>query len=357
MSINLMIYIIEILVALIAILTVLIIYLIKNKNGFTKFLIIVLCISTVVIGITFVIEKNNRDSKPVVSFVDNIAPEINLNGDSNITIYLGDTYEENGASAIDKNDGDLTDRIQIEGNVDTSIEGNYIIKYIVSDNSGNSATVTRTVTVKSMYSKTIYLTFDDGPSPYTNELLDILKTYNVKATFFVTGIGDDSVIKREFDEGHTIALHTNSHIYSEVYSSPDSFFNDLYAIQSRVEHITGQKSYIMRFPGGSSNTVSKNYDGGIKIMSYLTQEVLNRGFRYFDWNVYSGDAGETTSSEQVYKNVVDGLKPGISVVLQHDIKKYSIEAVPQIIEYGLQNGYTFDRITEHTPMITHSVNN
>ena len=113
----------------------------------------------------------------------------------------------------------------------------------------------------------------------------------------------------------------------------------------------------MRFPGGSSNVVSKKYDGGIRIMSYLTKEVRNKGFRYFDWNVSSGDAGGTSSSEGVYNNVIKSLKSDTSVVLQHDIKAFSIDAVPRIIEYGLKNGYTFKKITENTPMVTHGVNN
>lgn len=311
---------------------------------------------------------NECEKSRKVKIIDDVPPEISLKGNANTTVYLGKKYEENGASATDEKDGDLTNVIQIEGTVDTSKEGEYTITYKVADNSGNESTKNRIVTVKkepvirqgninNSGKKVIYLTFDDGPSSYTNELLDVLKKYNVKATFFVTGNGSDAVIKRAYDEGHTIALHTNSHNYSYVYSSTDNFFKDLYTIQSRVENITGHKSYIMRFPGGSSNTVSKSYDGGTRIMSHLTKEVTNRGFRYFDWNVSSGDAGGTTSSDGVYNNVVNNLKPGISIVLQHDTKKFSIDAVSRIIEYGLNNGYTFDKITENTPMITHGVNN
>ena len=313
---------------------------------------------------------NKAETTRNVKIVDDIAPKITLEGYEDITVYLGDKYKEKGATAIDEKDGDLTDKIKISGDVNTSKRGKYIVTYEVTDNSGNKATKKREVYVKkeseikkqenttsSGRNKIVYLTFDDGPSSYTNELLDILKEYNVKATFFVTGNGSDDIIKREYDEGHTVALHTNSHDYSYVYSSKENFFNDLYAIQSRVERITGHKSYIMRFPGGSSNTVSRNYDGGTRIMSYLTKEVVDRGFRYFDWNVSSGDAGGTTSTDKVYKNVVNNLKSGTSVVLQHDIKKFSIDAVPRIIEYGLENGYTFDKITEDVPMVTHGINN
>lgn len=106
----------------------------------------------------------------------------------------------------------------------------------------------------------IYLTFDDGPSDTTTaQLLDILKANDVKATFFVTGYGYDDLIKREHDEGHQIGLHTMTHNYSLVYSSVDAYFDDLKQISDRVKRITGQKSMMVRVPGGSSNTVSANY--------------------------------------------------------------------------------------------------
>lgn len=205
---------------------------------------------------------------------------------------------------------------------------------------------------------TIYLTFDDGPGPYTAELLDILKRYNVKATFFVTGAGDDSLIAREYNEGHTVALHTSSHNYEYVYSSIDNFFNDLYAIQNRVKNITGYTSYLMRFPGGSSNTVSARYDGGTRIMSRLVNEVTSRGFTYFDWNISSGDAGGAKSSDEVFENVVYRLKEGgNSVVLQHDTKSFSVAAVASIIEYALANGYLFDKLDASSFPAHHGVNN
>ena len=203
----------------------------------------------------------------------------------------------------------------------------------------------------------IYLTFDDGPGDYTNALLDILDKYNVEATFFVTGYGDDVVIKREFDEGHTVALHSLSHQYAHIYASLDNYFADLVGISNRVKNITGVESKILRFPGGSSNLVSRRYDGKTKIMSTLTREVEARGYHYFDWNVDSDDAGRANSSDVVYNNVVSRLKDGQNVVLQHDVKPYSVEAVERIIEYGLNNNFAFDKITMDTPVVHHNVNN
>ena len=204
----------------------------------------------------------------------------------------------------------------------------------------------------------IYLTFDDGPGAYTAKLLDILKKYDVKATFFVTGTGDDALLTREYNEGHAIGLHTFSHNYAYVYSSINNFFADLYKVQERVKNATGYTSYLMRFPGGSSNTVSARYDGGSRIMSKLTKEVENRGFTYFDWNITSGDAGGTTDSTTVYYNVINRVKEGgSSVVLQHDIKGFSVDAVERIIQWGLANGYTFKKLDSTSPTAHHGVNN
>ena len=204
----------------------------------------------------------------------------------------------------------------------------------------------------------IYLTFDDGPGQYTGKLLDILKKYNVKVTFFVTGSGSDSIIKREYDEGHTVALHSATHDYSKIYKNTNAYFDDLYKIQNRVKRITGETATLIRFPGGSSNTVSRRYDGGTHIMSKLSKMVQDKGFYYFDWNVTSGDAaGTPISSDQVYKNVIKSLREDYSVVLQHDIKGFSVNAVEKIIQYGLNNGYTFERLTETSPGAHHGINN
>lgn len=299
---------------------------------------------------------------------DDEGPKITLNGDASIYLIKGSTYNEQGASAVDNCDGDVSTSIAISGSVDTSKIGEYTITYTVSDKKGNQSTLTRTIYVYSMNDTTtpsgssIYLTFDDGPGPYTEQLLDVLKKYNVKATFFVTdqkgSKGYDSMIKREYDEGHTVGLHTATHYYAYIYSGVDNYFEDLNAISWKVKNITGYTSTIIRFPGGSSNMVSKNYDGGTHIMSTLTQAVEAKGYHYFDWNVTSGDAGNTTSTSVVISNVEKALGNGSTyVVLQHDIKKFSVDAVETIIQYGLSHGYTFRPITMSTPTVHHHIAN
>lgn len=204
---------------------------------------------------------------------------------------------------------------------------------------------------------TIYLTFDDGPGDDTARLLDILKKYNIKATFFITNRGDDALITREYNEGHAVGLHTCSHNYSYIYRNLDNFFADLECTKNRVLGATGFSANLIRFPGGSSNTVSRRYDGGTRIMSKLTREVEARDYAYFDWNVDSDDAGRARTAEEVYNNVTTHLKDGDNVVLQHDIKSYSVDAVEHIIIYGLNHNYKFDKLSASSYSAHHGVNN
>ena len=174
----------------------------------------------------------------------------------------------------------------------------------------------------------------------------------------MTGRGDDELIAREYNEGHAIGLHTFSHDYAYIYSGVDEFFDDLYRVQERVRNITGENSFLMRFPGGSSNTVSMRYDGNTHIMSQLVGEVGARGFTYFDWNISSGDAGGALTTDEVRDNVIERLvEYGDSVVLQHDIKDFSVAAVEGIIQYGLTNGYEFKKLDADSFTAHHGVNN
>ena len=282
------------------------------------------------------------------------APVIELAGDETVYISANTEYTDAGVEVVDY----CKTELKTESSVDTSMAGEYRVKYTATDEMGNETIVRRKVYVRPEYHGTVYLTFDDGPGVYTDALLDVLKKYNVKATFFVTGAGDDAMILREYQEGHAIGLHTWSHNYAYVYEGMDNFFADLGMIQERVKNITGEATYLMRFPGGSSNTVSTRYDGGARIMSQLVNEVPRRGYTYFDWNISSGDAGGARSADEVYENVVTRLVDGgSSVVLQHDVKGFSVDAVERIIQYGLNNGYVFEKLTKDSFAAHHGVNN
>ncbi len=297
--------------------------------------------------------------------IDEDKPVINLKGDSVIYLYGNTKYQEPGYSAEDNCDGDITDKVVVSGEVLDDI-GEYTINYTVVDSSNNKSVITRKVIRKNssipsnngyIHNGEIYLTFDDGPSEdTTGYILDVLKEEGVKATFFVTCNGPDYLIKRMYDEGHTVALHTASHNYSYVYSSVDNYFNDLEKVRNRVKNITGYDSKIIRFPGGSSNTISRSYQYGI--MSQLTNMVIEKGYRYYDWNVDADDAGHAYSSSQVYNNVVNHLSYNrANMVLMHDIKYQTKDAIRDIIRYGKNNGYTFKKIENDTYMIRHGVNN
>ena len=207
----------------------------------------------------------------------------------------------------------------------------------------------------------IYLTFDDGPSAtITPKVLDILKKEKVKATFFVLNYSksNEKLIKRIVKEGHTIGIHGYSHEYSKIYKSKKAFLNNVYKLQDKIYKLTGVKTKFMRFPGGSSNTVSRHYSKGI--MSLLTKEMLSRGFRYFDWNVSSGDAGGAKTSNDVYRNVTKNLsKKRGNMVLCHDFagNTKTLNALSKIIKYAKKNGYKFKAIDKNTPMYAHGVNN
>lgn len=207
----------------------------------------------------------------------------------------------------------------------------------------------------------IYLTFDDGPtSDSTPQILDILKNRNIKATFFILHYDEqhEQFIKREYEEGHTIGLHGYTHAYAELYQSADTCMENFRKIREQVYQTTGSQSKIIRFPGGSSNTISKKYCEGV--MTELVKRTVEEGYRYFDWNVDSDDAGHAKTSEKVYQNVTNGIKPGRNnVVLMHDFAKNNktIDALNSIIDWGLEQGYVFRKITEETPMVTHGVNN
>ena len=310
---------------------------------------------------------NICEIKRKVEVKDIKAPSISLKGSKDATIKLGETYTDPGYSASDNIDGDLTDQVSVSGKVDTSKVGSYTITYKVTDSSGNSTTAKRSVFVYKKQAvantqnpgkKVVYLTFDDGPSKYTETLLNVLDKYGVKATFFVTNQfpAYKNMIGETYRRGHTIALHTYTHNYSKIYKSEEAYYSDLQKIQDLVVAQTGVEATIVRFPGGTSNAISKRYCPGI--MTSLSKNLQYHGYFYCDWNVSSGDAGETTSTAQVVKNVISGIKRNnISVVLQHDITNYSVSAVEDIIQWGMENGYTFLAMDETTPMVHHSPNN
>lgn len=279
------------------------------------------------------------------------SPYLSLNGKEKISIPLNGTYQESGAKYVDGCGNLIDNNVEISGNVDTSKAGVYQIKYT---HPKTTKALTRTVTVYEPQvvdnsNKTIYLTFDDGPGYYTTSVLDTLAKHNVKATFFVTNQFSNYMylLEREHNEGHTIAVHTYTHNYQTVYSSYEGYLDDFNKMNDVIESYTGTRSNLFRFPGGSSNTVSTKYSKGI--VSTIASNMTELGYVYFDWNVSSGDASNATSS-QIYSNVVNGVaRCNECVVLMHDIKKTTANALDDMLTTLQAKGYTFATLTVDSP--------
>lgn len=197
----------------------------------------------------------------------------------------------------------------------------------------------------------VYLTFDDGPSERTAEILDILAEYDVKATFFVTGKEDEEsreLYRRIVDEGHTLGMHSYSNKYSEVYESREAFANDYQRLKGYLREVTGADCRYYRFPGGSNNQISN------VPMSSLISYLQEQGAVYFDWNITAGDAAASYTAEEIVENVTGGVvKYKTSVVLLHDTadKSETVEAVRPLIEALKGMGAEILPVDEDTSVI------
>ena len=217
--------------------------------------------------------------------------------------------------------------------------------------------VSEEIEVNSKTQPTVYLTFDDGPSSNTERILDILKEYDVRATFFVQGTNIETLIplyKRIIDEGHSLGMHSFTHEYSQIYSSADAFAEDVDRISDFIFEHTGVRPTIYRFPGGSGNTVSHT---DIKDLEKVLDD---RGISYYDWNVYAQDAvNPALDSETIVSNVVDNMMNDCdSFVLMHDMgnKNSTVEALHSIIEILKDRDYEFKTIDESTEVIHNYAN-
>ncbi len=189
--------------------------------------------------------------------------------------------------------------------------------------------------------KKVYLTFDDGPSQYTDDILDILSDYNVKATFFVIGKTDKyskKMYRRIVEEGHTLGMHSYSHDYKNIYKSVEDFDKDFTKLSDLLYDTTGYRPSIYRFPGGSSNNVS-NLDI-TDFIKYLNKKSII----YYDWNVVNGDAtGKILTPEELSQNVITGVDlHKTSIVLMHDTvtKENTVKSLTQILQTLIEGDAT-----------------
>lgn len=191
--------------------------------------------------------------------------------------------------------------------------------------------------------KIAYLTFDDGPYYLTNEYLDVLNKYNVKATFFTIGLGKErcldnknvncyTMYKKIVENGHTIANHTYSHgIFYGLYNSASSFMTQVQKQEDLIKKETGIVTNIIRFPGGSSTA------GGNK--NAIIQELRKKNYGWVDWTAQDGDGGNLASKEQALTTFKNSINQDIEVVLFHDYNRITLEMLPEFIEYLQEKGY------------------
>ena len=195
-----------------------------------------------------------------------------------------------------------------------------------------------------------YLTFDDGPSSVTGDILDTLKEEGIRATFFVLGStmteqGEEN-LKRMAREGHTIGIHTYSHEYQDIYASVESFLEDFNRVYEQITELTGVKPAIFRFPWGSYNEYCR------EIKDEIVEELGRRGFTYYDWNVSAEDSVGTPTAESIYENIrKDYTKYTQPVILMHDSGSNALTAqiLPEVIRMIRESGYTFDTLDHREP--------
>lgn len=300
--------------------------------------------------------SGNTDTKEVNIIYDKKPKnKFKLNGSATVNVVLNGTYNDAGASYVDGCGNKINKEIKVSGEVNTQVEGTYYITYEVEGE--NKLTRTINVKEKKIIPKTIYLTFDDGPGSNTKSILNTLSKYNVKATFFVTNQfpSYQYLIAEEYNQGHAVAVHTLTHNYN-IYSSVDAYINDFNQMNEIIKNQTGSYSTLFRFPGGSSNTVSRKYATGI--VTAIANEMTNRGFVYFDWNLSSGDASGANASK-IKSNVINGVERCSSscIVLMHDIKGTTRDALDGILADLTSKGYQFATLNASSPTAHHHINN
>lgn len=212
-----------------------------------------------------------------------------------------------------------------------------------------------------LFEDIVYLTFDDGPSPTNCEkILDILKEYDVKATFFVVGTWLDpesptyseksvELLKRISEEGHAIGIHAYNHDYKEIYKSVDAYFEDFDKVEKLIIDITGKKPDVVRFPSGSASakTFCKKYSGSSETFPTIVEKLKERGYMIADWNLDTNDWRASTTSADIkdmakrYAIDIHENHPKAAIIYLSHEKKLSIDVLPDVIKIFKSYGYDF----------------
>lgn len=214
-----------------------------------------------------------------------------------------------------------------------------------------------------MNNKTIYLTIDDGPTDHTDQFLDVLKKYHSYATFFV--IGEmikmrENIIRRIAEEGHSIGVHTYLHKYDVIYKSTEAFWEDNLRTRDMIKEITGIAPKIMRFPGGSSNTVSRHYCH--KIMTTLAEQAESYGYVYYDWNIHPDDTRiDNKNVQELYDMLMNSIHSDQQppIILIHDMPRLKNNPliIEKMLDTAISEGYIFEPLNENVPPVHHRIAN
>ncbi|MGE4214038.1 MAG: polysaccharide deacetylase family protein [Anaerotignaceae bacterium] len=301
-----------------------------RKKTLKIFGILILCVVVILPSILFYLTY--RDRKMLVSEFDQYRAqsEILLEQEKRINI---ENQKKTNFPALEYEQGDLD-----YGSCGFALSGTFC--EMVVD--------WREDSVYNPSEKTAYLTFDDGPSERTKEILDVLDEYGVKATFFVIGNKNEEetkLYKEIVDRGHALGMHSQTHMYDKIYVSTESFLEDYNQLFTTIVNETGEKPVLFRFPGGSNNAymVRNGTADGIK------EEMETRGFTYYDWNVSAEDAKyKFISANDIAWNVLEGARyKNLAVVLMHDSanKQTTVEALPAIIEGLREQGFAIEKLT------------
>ncbi len=307
----------------------------SKKIIWISFFVLLVLACTVVLSTIYFNSKNEAPSESATENIEEIKPSEEENTES----------EETQIDDNNSNKGEINDAVDptIKPKKDyTQLYPDMYVKRPEKQISPN---------------KTIFLTFDDGPSARTGEVLDILKQKNVKATFFV--VGNTSTAGKDYmkwivEEGHTIAPHTFTHNFKSIYSSVEAYLNDFNKIYTLIYETTGVKPTIFRFAGGSKNSFNKNN------YREIIAEMTRRGFDYYDWNLSTGDAAKKslTPAEKCLSNVLNySAKYNNAVVLMHDAqpKTTTVQALPALID-GLRNqGFSFQKLSNEIYPVPYSL--
>ena len=285
---------------------------------------------------------------------------IALSGAADLTWTCGEPWHDPGFAAFDVNGKDRRRDVAIEGAVIPWRPGDYELRYVLTEGDVPLAETARRVHVEAQTlpetvqppKGTICLTFDDGPCEYTEEALEVLAKYGVKATFFVVANQTKylHLLPKILEQGHTLGIHCYDHrSYGWLYEKEQNYFTDLMTAQEIVHDYTGQYAHVVRFPGGSrtASFLAATFPGGYE---ELYDVMRDAGVRVYDWNVQPESGTKTT--EGTFIDFSHPREPyEYAVVLQHDARLFSVKALDSMIRWALQEGYTFAALDETFPEV------